>query len=97
MGLDFRIKVFSTHANRSCNRSRGCASTVKIPENGVLEPMRVCYLPIQSGFGAMIYVKAVTENSDYLRAEKDVIRLKPWGVDLDEQEGMYTCTSNRCG
>lgn len=95
VGLDFLVNTLPKDPHRPSSRNHGCASTMKIPVSGVLQPMEECYLPIQSGLGAMLYVRAFTEDSDYLRAEKDVIRLLPWGVDLAEQEGMYTCISNR--
>lgn len=93
--MDFRVNFLFTKNHRGGSRSKQMGTSMKVPSNGVLESEGHCYLPIQAALGAMLYLKASDGTSDFQRAEKDVIRLRAWGAELKEQQGMYTCPSDR--
>lgn len=89
------MNVVFSHNHRGSNRSRQMGTSMRVPNTGILKSEDHCYLPIHAALGAMLYLKASDGTSDFQRAEKDVIRLCAWGVDLKEQQGMYTCPSDR--
>lgn len=85
---NIQLRANILQLNPDKNRSNNIVSK-NVPRTGYLAPSKSCYLPIPATVGVLLYTKA----ANYKRAEKDIIRISPYGENIQQQQGLYTCPS----